>query len=100
MVGMNKVLKEEHKEAFLQVRQVVNSIDPIGLIDWCGPEEYDSEVSEILPKLRECETAEEIRTMVIEVFTKWFDDPGSMDNYSNVGFDLMNIKSLHYWLNS
>ena len=97
---MNKALKEEYKEAFLQVRQVVNSIDPMGLIDWCGPEEYDAEVAEILTKLRECITEEEIKAMVIQVFTKWFDDPRNLDFYSNVGHDLMKVKNSHSWLSN
>lgn len=100
MVGMSKALNEEYKEAFLQVRQVINSIDPMGLIDWCGPEEYDAEVSEVLTKLRECVTEEEIKAMVIQVITKWFDDPGNLEFYSNVGHDLMKVKSSHSWLNS
>lgn len=97
---MNKALKEEYKDAFLQVRQVVNSIDPIGLVDWCGPEEYDAEVAEILTKLRECITEEEIKAMVIQVFAKWFDDPGSLEFYSNVGHDLMEVKNSYNWLNN
>ncbi|MFD2248446.1 DUF1871 family protein [Pontibacter ruber] len=99
MVGMDKTLKEEYKEAFLQIRQVVNSIDPMGLVDWCGPEEYDAEVSEILSKLRACKTEGEIRTIVIDVFTKKFDDPGNLDLYNNVGQDLMRVKRSHSWLN-
>jgi len=98
MVGINKTLKEEYKEAFLQVRQVINSIDPMGLIDWCGPKEYDAEVSEILTKLSECGTEEEIKSMVIQVITQWFDEPGNLEYYSNVGHDLMNIKNAHSWI--
>ncbi|SFU94303.1 hypothetical protein SAMN04487941_3587 [Pontibacter akesuensis] len=72
----------------------------MGLIEFCGPEEYDAEVSEILSKLGECGTEEEIRAMVIQVITKWFDDPGNINFYSNVGQDLMKVKNSHTWLNS
>ncbi|TPE42782.1 DUF1871 family protein [Pontibacter mangrovi] len=95
---MKKARKEEYQNAFRQVRLVVNSIDPMGLIDWCGPEEYDAEVSDILTKLSQCGTEEEIKSMVIQVFRKWFDDPGDLSYYSRVGHDLMIVKNTYSWL--
>jgi len=84
----------KYKKKYLAVRQVINEIDPIGLIDLCGLEEYDMEVADILAKLKDCSTEDEIKNMVIGVFTRYFDDPGDINLYSEVGFKLMNIKLL------
>lgn len=87
---------EKYNAAFLEVRQIINDIDPIGLIEWCGPEEYDPEVADIVAKLKDCMSPEEAKEMVIQVFTKWFDDPGNLDFYENIGPKLMDAKKLIY----
>jgi hypothetical protein len=89
-----KHLKEKYKDAFQATRQIINDIDPKGLVDWCGPEEYDMEVTDILAKLKKYETEEEIKKMVVDVFTHWFDDPGDLDLYDGVGQKLIKVKDL------
>ena len=60
----------------------------------CGPEEYDMEVADILGKLKDCSTEDEVKNMVISVFIHYFDDPGDINLYSEVGLKLMEIKLL------
>jgi hypothetical protein len=87
-----KRLKEKYWDAFLQTREIINELDPMGLISFCGPEEYDLEVSEIIAKLKDKQTENEIEEMVIAVFTKWFDDAGDQNVYKGTGEKLMNVK--------
>lgn len=89
-----KYYKDKYQKAFLEVRQVINDIDPMGLIEMCGPEEYDMEVADILAKIQNCNSEDEIRKMVIDVFTHYFDDAGDVERYPNVGHNLIAVKSI------
>lgn len=56
------------------VREILNREDPIGLIGIGAPaDEYDPELREILPKVKECKSVESLVTMIHAVFVKWFD---------------------------
>ena len=85
----------ENKEliAFDQITEIINEIDPIGLMGFEGPDEYAPEVSDILQKLYSCNTAEEAHTMVIDVMKQWFGGlTGDLALYEGIGPKLMAIK--------
>lgn len=86
--------RENHPDLFLKVRQIINDIDPKGLIDFCGPEEYDMEVEDVLTKLNDCNSSDETYKMVVAVFTHWFGDPGDLDMYINVGRKVFELKKI------
>lgn len=88
-----KFYRDKYQKAFLEVRQVINDIDPMGLIEMCGPEEYDMEVADILAKIQDCNSEDEIRKMVVDVFTHYFGYPGNVEWYVNVGHNLITVKS-------
>ena len=47
--------KKEYKELYNGVREIFIRTDPMGLIEGGSPnDEYDSEVSKILPELKHC----------------------------------------------
>ncbi len=69
-----KILKEEYRRLHSALREIVNKEDPIGLIGMGAPaDEYDPEISAILPKIKECKSVESLQTMIHAVFVKWFD---------------------------
>ncbi len=89
---MEYYFRENYKDAFLKVREVVNEIDPYTLLELCGPEEYDIEVEDMLSQLKNCNSPEDALQMTIDVFTKWFDDAGPLEVYQGVGEKLMALK--------
>ena len=89
---MEYYYREKYQLAFLKATEVINEIDPMGLIEFCGPEEYDIGVGDILSRLGNCNTADDVSRMVIDVFTHWFDDPGDLEKYKNVGEKLILLK--------
>jgi hypothetical protein len=52
--------------------------DPIGLAAaGCPKDEYEPEVSTIIPRLKDATTAEDVRRIVHEEFLHWFDGEGT-----------------------
>ena len=69
-----KTLKAKYRQLHRAVREIVNKEDPIGLIGMGAPaEEYDPEISAILPKVRSCKSVDSLQTKIHAVFAKWFD---------------------------
>jgi len=66
-------LKEAHGELYTHVSRLVREVDPIGLIAIGAPmDEYDVEVSTILPRLREATSARDVQRTIHEEFVHWF----------------------------
>src|SRR6266542_2700 len=67
------VLQENYGELYIEVSQLLRKADPIRLIIMGAPDdEYDPEVSTILPRLREAGSAADVQRIVHEEFTRWF----------------------------
>lgn len=62
--------KELEPERFRRVLEELTKIDAAGI--GYIPEEYDIETLDVMVNLPDCHTAEEVRTMVYEVFSYWF----------------------------
>ena len=57
------------------VSRILNETDPIGLLAMGAPgDEYDPEVSTVLPRLREVTSAGDVRAILHEEFVRWFDE--------------------------
>jgi hypothetical protein len=68
-----KRLRNQYRSLFDAVSRALVEADPMGLIDIGAPDdEYESEVSTILPRLREAADASDVRRIVHEEFVKWF----------------------------
>jgi len=69
-----QALKAAHGQLYAEVSQLLREADPIRLIAIGAPEdEYDLEVSTILPRLREARSAAEVQKIMHEEFVRWFD---------------------------
>ncbi len=66
-------LEAEYGALYVEVSRLVREADPIRLISRGAPDdEYDPEVSTILPRLREAKSPEDVQRIVHEEFTHWF----------------------------
>lgn len=77
-------LREAYGDLFASVSKALRTSDPMGLIALgAPPDEYEPEVSTILPRLRAAASIADVQAIVHEEFTKWFapDDAGPEDRY-------------------
>ena len=62
--------KAAYKKLYAAVRDILNDVDPVGLMELHAPsDEYDVEVSRLLPLLRECRSREDIQEIVTRMFS-------------------------------
>src|SRR5436190_15115584 len=81
-----KALKAAHGRLYTEVSRLLREAAPIRLITIGAPDdEYDPEVSTILPRLREARSAAEVQR-IIEEFVHWFDADiaGPITHYAEV----------------
>ena len=78
-----EVLKTAYRDAFMRLAQILFEEDPIGINFEDNTDEYDAEAGTILPKLRHCETVEQIQGLLHSEFVRWFDidTAGPPDRY-------------------
>lgn len=79
-----KQTKQAYGWLFEQVRQILTRFDPINIADeHVNPDEYEPEVTTILPRLREAESVSDVKRIVHQEFVSWFSagDAGPLDGY-------------------
>ena len=80
-------LKAAYGSLYSDVSRLLREADPIGMITMGAPDdEYDPEVSTILPRLREADAAADVQRIVHEEFVQWFgtDIAGPLTGYADV----------------
>ncbi len=88
-------LKKKYGQLYYDLREILNKEDPIGLIEIGAPDdEYDSEISTILPKLKPCISVEELQAMIHAEFVKWFDEniAGPLERYRRIAKQVKALK--------
>ncbi len=77
-----------------QLRLILNQEDPIGIYFGDNPDEYDTEIAEILNRLPPCQNVDEIRKMVWMVFRNFFDEKiaGPEERYTKIANRVLDIK--------
>ena len=83
----NQSLKTAYGNLYTAVSRLLREADPIGLITMGAPDdEYDPEVSTILPRLREAKAAVDVQRIVHEEFVRWFgaDLVGPLTDYADI----------------
>ncbi|MBI3001412.1 MAG: hypothetical protein HYY46_23605 [Deltaproteobacteria bacterium] len=84
-------LKAKYGTLYVEVSRLVREADPIRLIVIGAPDdEYDPEVSTILPRLREAKSSDDVQRIVHEEFTYWFgaEIAGPATHYAGVSKDI------------
>jgi hypothetical protein len=66
-------LKQMYGVAYQQVSDILFTEDPLAINLEENTDEYEPEVGTILPRLRDCRSAEDVRRIVHEEFVRWFD---------------------------
>lgn len=80
-------LEAAYGSLYSDVSRLLREADPIRLITIGAPDdEYDPEVSTILPRLHEANSPVDVQRIVYEEFVRWFDAniAGSISGYADV----------------
>ncbi len=88
-------LKKNYRIRYSNVREILNNEDPIGLqAAGCPKDEYDPEISSILPKIDSCNTVEEMQEMIHKEFVSLFDDStaGPVERYKKIAEQIFKLR--------
>jgi hypothetical protein len=86
-------LKAEYGELFDAVSALLFRHDPASINFEINPEEYNSEAGTILPRLKSCHGADEVRRVVHEEFVRWFDveTAGPSERYQQIAAEIWQL---------
>jgi hypothetical protein len=87
-------LKAEYGHTFDSVAALLFRHDPIGIaFENENTDEYEPETGTILPRLRGCESASDVRRVVHEEFVRWFDagNAGPEERYSEIASEIWQL---------
>ncbi len=73
IVEERRRLRAEYHELYDDVAALLFRHDPVSINFQTNVDEYEPEVGTILPRLRSCRSAEDVRRVVCEEFARWFD---------------------------
>lgn len=90
IIAERQRLKAEYRELFDEVAALLFRHDPVGINFDDNTDEYEPEVGTILPRLRSCHSAEDVRRVVHQEFTRWFDADivGSEHHYDKIAKEI------------
>src|SRR5271165_501808 len=88
-------LKSEYGELFDAISALLFRADPIGIsFDNENTDEYDPEVGTILPRLKNCASADDVLRVVYEEFVRWFDGEdtaGPRERYQPIATEIWQL---------
>lgn len=78
--------RRRYRDAYATLNGILFSEDPIHISFGENTDEYEPEVSTILPRLQGCASVDEVQNVVYEEFVKWFgsSNAGSPEQYSRI----------------
>lgn len=85
--------KAGYKAFYAKVSALFCRYDPIGICGEDNPDEYDLEVDTVLPRLKTCLNAEDVRDVLHEEFVRWFDADiaGPQERYAPIAEELWQL---------
>ncbi len=89
-------LRAEYGELFDGVAKILYLNDPVGLnFAGCPPDEYEPEAGTILPKLRNCHSADDVLELVHSEVVRWFDAEiaGPREHYRQLASEIWTLWS-------
>jgi hypothetical protein len=82
-------LKTEYGQLFDSVTALLFRHDPVGINFGNNTDEYEPEAETILPRLRTCQSADDVRDIVHEEFVRWFgESAGSPSAYTQIAVEI------------
>lgn len=100
MPTTHKVLLEERRRLKVEYGEIFNSIaallfrhDPMGINFDINTDEYEPEAGTILPRLRTCHSADDVRQVVHGEFVRWFDagNAGPLELYTQIASEIWEL---------
>ena len=83
-------LRAEYGALFDDIAAIFFRHDPIGISFDDNTDEYEPEARTVLPRLKTCQSSEDVLTVVHEEFQRWFDPEiaGPCEKYSTIANDV------------
>jgi hypothetical protein len=87
---VKRQLKLEYGTLFDSITAILFRHDPIGINYEDNTDEYEPEARTILPRLRTCQSVEELQSVVREEFQQWFGDEiaDSAERYKEISEEI------------
>lgn len=74
-------LREQYLGLYADIESILFNLDPVGINFGSNTDEYDPEVDTILPRLKPYHQIDDVRLIIYEEFSRWFDeDAGRIDD--------------------
>ena len=91
-----EALNVAYAELFERLTEILFRHDPIGINFETNTDEYEPEVSTIIPRLRSATSREDVRRVVHEEFMRWFDGgmAGGEANYDAIATEVWDLREL------
>jgi hypothetical protein len=86
-------IKAAYGELFDSVSELLFRHDPIGISFDVNGDEYEAEAGTILPRLRSCQSADDVLRVVHEEFVRWFDrgTAGPREHYAEIASEIWQL---------
>lgn len=81
-------LMDKYGQLYDNILAVLFHHDPMNINFEFNTDEYDPEVSTILPRLHTCTCASDVHKVVDEEFDRWFSNSGSSKEYTAIASDI------------
>ena len=88
-----KRLQAEYGSLFDSVAEILFRHDPVGINFEDNTDEYYPEARTILPRLRSCQSVEDVMTVTHEEFQSWFDSDtaGAREDYRRMAEEVWGV---------
>lgn len=93
ILAVRSRLRAEYGELFDSVAALLFRKDPIGINFETNTDEYEPEAETILPRLRNCQSADDVQHVVHQEFIRWFgpDTAGTQERYTEIANDIFRL---------
>jgi len=90
-------LRAEYSDLFDTVAALLFRHDPVGISFEENTGEYEPEAGTILPRLRNCNSEQDVQRVLHEEFVRWFDavTAGPMEQYSGMASEIWRLWQQH-----
>jgi len=86
-------LRAEYGELFNSTAALLFRHDPVGINFELNTDEYEPEAGTILPRLRDCQSANDVQKVVHEEFVRWFggSSAGPLESYAEISSEIWHL---------
>jgi hypothetical protein len=97
ILSARRRLRDEYGQLFDMLAGLLFREDPVGINFETNTSEYEPEAETILPRLRQCQSADDVRRVVHQEFVRWFGDStaGAEARYASVASKVWELWQAH-----